>query len=125
MNKTKEFMPDGQSTITFMRPVPMQQGMPGLSTTWAEGREGPLVDLGTVDDLAGGKWANRIEQLGLAAGYSANRRPLDEPLYFEGVGNGQSTCAEQVARPMCLANGDIFFFDMPVLEQDSELPGLL
>ena len=83
------------------------------------------MDIVAVDNLAGGQWAARVAKLAKAAGHHTDRRKLDNPIDFEGVGNGTSQCNEQLQLPPCFPDGDMGFFDTPVLDEDSEVPGVL
>ena len=98
------------------------------STELSTGKPGLLVDIGSIGNLGGDKWARSVtQQCGpRGMGHVVEKRP--KPLKVHGVGSTPSEARENITLPIGIrdtdGNATLCNAEMPVIA-NSSIPGLL
>ena len=100
-----------------------------IQTQLPDGRQAILLDIGSVGNLGGDKWAKRVAIEAAKRGRKPNYTRRQRPLKVGGVGNGTQACGFDCNLPVAFRHsekktaveGNI---TIPTVN-DSELPGLL
>ena len=101
-----------------------------IQTQLADGRPAILVDPGSVGNLCGDKWAEKVAATAKKAGLRPTYQKRRSPLNVSGVGNGSQSCEYDCALPVSLRHADDpnksskGVLNIPSIT-DSSLPGLL
>ena len=106
------------------------EGSYHIQTQLADGRPAILVDPGSVGNLCGDKWAEKVAKTAKRAGLKPSFQQRRVPLNVSGVGNGSQSCNFDCALPVSLRHADDpnkaskGVLTIPSIT-DSNLPGLL
>ena len=99
-----------------------------ISTRLSDGRPGLLIDIGSIGNLAGDKWARTVSIACGEHGMRGEVMPRSKALTIHGVGTNPDKAHNDVKLPIGLQDieGDIAKGNvtMPVIER-SDIPGLL
>eukprot|EP00973_Karenia_brevis_P067440 9380555-Karenia_brevis.AAC.1 len=87
-------------------------------------RDGLLLDIGAVFNLAGELFMARQAERAKEFGLSSTRQSLKQELGVEGVGSGSQTCTESMTVPCALEGAQLGEFTAPIVPK-SEIPALL
>ena len=97
-------------------------------TALADGRHGPILDIGAYGSLSGDKWVREQARRAVQAGHKPVQRKLDKSMSVSGVGKGAQSVEWEVTLPIAVTDdrGDTRLddFKTPVIP-DSDVPGLL
>ena len=101
-----------------------------IQTQLADGRPAILVDPGSVGNLCGDRWAEKVAETAKKAGLKPSYQQRRVPLNVSGVGNGSQSCNYDCSLPVSLRHADDpnksskGVLTIPSIP-DSNLPGLL
>ena len=101
-----------------------------IQTQLADGRPSILVDPGSVGNLCGDRWAEKVAKTARQAGLRPSYERRQVPLTVSGVGNGSQSCKYDCALPVSLRHADeperasTGVLTIPSIA-NSDLPGLL
>ena len=97
-------------------------------TALADGRHGPIVDIGAYGSLSGDRWVQEQARRAISAGYRPTQKKLTKAMSVSGVGKGAQTVEWEVNLPIAITDHDnnttLHDFTTPVIP-DSDVPGLL
>ena len=97
-------------------------------TALADGRHGPILDIGAFGSLSGDRWAQEQARRAIQAGHQPTQRKLSKPLSVSGVGKGAQQVEWEVTLPIAVTDEDehttLDDYSTPVIP-DSDVPGLL
>ena len=101
-----------------------------IQTQLPDGRPAILVDPGSVGNLCGSRWAEKVALTAKRAGLKPKFQRRETPLTVSGVGNGSQSCRYDCALPVSLRLADqpdkasTGTLTIPSIS-NSDLPGLL
>ena len=97
-------------------------------TALADGRHGPILDIGAYGNLTGDRWAQEQARRAVRAGYKPTQRKMNKSMSVSGVGKGAQSVEWEVTLPIAVTDSDdrtlLDDFTSPVIP-DSDVPGLL
>ena len=85
--------------------------------------ESLLIDTGSVKNIAGDKWAQRVAALAKKHGQGSSFEKIDK-VFVDGIGSGASSCDTHCQVPIRFKNGVSSTFQTNLISQ-SEVPALL
>ena len=100
-------------------------------TALADGRHGPIIDIGAFGNLAGDEWAREQADRATKAGHKSQQRKLTQTMSVSGVGQGAQAVEWEVTLPITMTTRrrdeeetELSKFTTPIIP-NSKVPGLL